>query len=373
MKKQLLIIAALCAVVPAFAAPSAFNPRYLLPAITGVQGEHLKLHNLLQNMAPQAAALIEKKAVEAHRKGPSAVSIGDKYAQTSNHIKTEMLWKYLLSYATPIGRRAPQKFHRTRMQQAASLLKFVCPAIYNQVGNTLGTRAFVSSRHTYHPNNISFFLIAAISALTSIPETFSRKALAERLAHKNILVSSWSVPAHMRGKQYLMFHGPCGYALKQLPSLLLIVREIAQALNQARIEQTYSAKTINKTSALVQNSLVTMLPLLSLTTKYYMLESDYQKLSNEDQIAVYQAVYEDVTSFSDNLVYKLAPAFKQANYDAAKAWAAEAKAQPMEKLFTEPKDAVVARARALPGHAHMKFNDMVAYLQELKPASKASA
>jgi|GEM_PF-7090249 len=385
MKKQLLIIAALFAVIPAFAAPSAFNPRYLLPAITGVQGEHLATENLLQNILPQAAALIEKGKVKAHlQESPAAASMRDKYAQTSNYIKTEMLCKYLFSHVTPIGRRAPKGFHQTRTQQAAALLAFARPAICNQVGNQLGTKSktrkivagvVATAKQVNKINDISK---AVIFALKHLPAIKARQELADRLAHKNILVSSWSVPAHMRGKNYLMFHGPYGYALKHLPNLLFVAKEIAEGWqhavtnpNATRDGQNhgfghrFAGQATCKISRAQALFIVKMLPFISLTTKYYLLESDYQKLSQQDQVAVYQAVHEDVTNFSDSLVNLLAPAFKQENYDAAKAWGTAVQAEPIKKLILEPKDAVVAQAQALP----TKWNDLVTYAQSFKPAS----
>ena len=387
MKKQLILAAALFAAA-AQSAPSAINPKYLLPAICGIQGEHMKLHNLLQNMAPQAAAQVGREFI-AHNtpkadtfQEPLTTQREKQFIAATKRIQMPLALKYALTYATPVGRRAPKGFHRARMQQLASILKFVNPEINARVGDKLGTNTLDGA--TTPKNKVDDISLAIIAALKHVPEIASRRELANRLSKTGKLVSSWSVPADMRGKKYLMFQGPVGYAIRNLPSLLSIVKEAAQNYQDFTADKTALApndvkpgfgngaasKVTCKLTTALNSNLVNALPFFSLTTKYYMLESDYQKLPAADQVAVYQAVYEDVTDFADKLVNVLAP---RTDIDATMTWGKKAWADPkgtaigLKDAGIEKAKAVQTAAQNAPAVARQKYNDFMAQFQKPKP------
>ncbi len=385
MNKYVLLSVALLAATPTMqTAPSAMNPKYLLPAILGVQGEHLNPFNLAQNMLPELAVQKAKDALVAElgNATPDKKSAQYKLAQTTEHVVTETAAKYPLTFLTPIGRRAPANFSRSLTQQIASVMRFVMPTLDTQ-GKKLDAK--------FHPAISQLEVLAA--AIQHLPELVYRRNIANKLAKKGIAVSSWSVPKHMRGRKYLMFHGPLGYLVKHLfafADLTIGIGNItyntAKASGSSLPQEDKFTAVLSKYYALFPAGCVltaaqmqeraktppagddknpedamlrTLLPLLSLTPKYYILESDFKKLSSADKIAVYQAVYEDVTAFSDKLAQLVAPSLTKQSWDDAVALGKAVKADP-KKVAQEKWDAAQTKAKAQWTAFKKKINDFTA-------------
>lgn len=387
MNKYVLLSVALLAATPTMqTAPSGMNPKYLLPAILGVQGEHLNPFNLAQNMLPELAVQKAKDALVAElgNATPDKESAQYKLAQTTEHVVTETAAKYPLTFLTPIGRRAPADFSRSLTQQIASLMRFVMPTLQTQ-----GKKADAK----FQPAIGQLGVLAA--AIQHLPELVYRRNIANKLSKKGIAVSSWSVPKHMRGRKYLMFQGPLGYLVKNLFAFVdltigigNVAHNTATIIDPAKPLSTDAKfKTVlSKYYALFPTGCVltaaqmqeraktppaagdkdpedamlrTLLPLLSLTPKYYILESDFKKLSSADKIAVYQAVYEDVTAFSDKLAQLVAPSLTKQSWDDTVALGKAVKADP-KTVAQEKWDAAQAKAKAQWDALKKKINDFTA-------------
>ncbi len=377
MNKYVLLCIAFLGSTPVMqAAPSSMNPLYLLPAALGIQGEHINPFNLAQNMIPE---LVVQNVTVQGLKGllPAEKSnlVTDKQAEflawsdkqftkekrtkastEMGRLNRSMLAKYLLTFITPIGRRAPKDFRRSYTQQLASILRFVDEAAQAHMP-ALSTKV---TFNTKIPDDSARAMTLVRSLIQHVPEIFYRQSLVSKLSKKGLIVSSWSVPKHMRSKNYLMFQGPLGYLQKNLSAIENIFYLAAQFGTSISKKGEAEFAKYNKKRAeykAVLTNLRHALALLSITPKYYILESDYKKLPATDKIAVYQAVYEDVTAFSDRLAYLAAPYVTKRSLDDVVALGKAVKADP-KKVAQEKWTAAQAKAKAQFEALKKSLNDL---------------